>query len=325
MNLREAARALHGEVCGRRVLCPGPGHSPADRSMSVWLDGGALRVHSFANDDWRDCDAYARQRLGLPEWKGDGRRDRHKPPPRPKAPTKPERDFGPLARNTWRETIDPRGTLAETHFKNRGLRDCIDDTLAMTVRYHGNCPFKVNDRLERAPAIICAIRSAYATMCACGELGELETVERKILTDVSRVISIQRIRLTEDGAKVGKGDSLGTMGDDGVIFLAPLYEIYYNSKVTISEGLETGLSMRAFGHIGNIALAGGGRLKKFTPPHHWGEITISGENDKGASRTAWEAAGARISALGHDVSVWFPPDGYKDANDVLRPERRQHD
>jgi hypothetical protein len=321
MNLRQAAAALRGEVSGRRVLCPGPGHSPADRSLSVWIEGDHVKVHSFASDPWQDCQAHVRQRLGLPQWHGDDR-DRRLPAPKPRPVTKLPGDDEArrrnIARRIWSEAIDIRGTLGEHYLAaKRGLPDCIDDTLSMTVRYHGACPFEN----ERAPAIVCAIRSAYATMCACGELGELEAVERKILTDVSRVISIQRIRLTEDGKKVGKGDSLGPMGDDGVIFLAPLYEIYYNSKVTVSEGLETGLSMRAFGHIGNIALAGGGRLKKFHPPHHWGEIVISGENDKGASRAAWEAAGARLSALNHDVSIWFPPNGFKDANDLLRPDR----
>ena len=34
-SLEEAARALDGEVSGKEVLCPGPGHSKFDRSLSV--------------------------------------------------------------------------------------------------------------------------------------------------------------------------------------------------------------------------------------------------------------------------------------------------
>jgi hypothetical protein len=51
LDLRAIARALGGEVSGRRVLAPGPQHSPKDRSLCVSLapamPNGFL-VHSFA-------------------------------------------------------------------------------------------------------------------------------------------------------------------------------------------------------------------------------------------------------------------------------------
>src|SRR5260221_11944123 len=37
LDLRAIARALGGEVSGRRVLAPGPQHSPKDRSLCVSL------------------------------------------------------------------------------------------------------------------------------------------------------------------------------------------------------------------------------------------------------------------------------------------------
>jgi hypothetical protein len=37
-DLRAIAHALGGEVSGPQVLCPGPGHSARDRSLSVKLD-----------------------------------------------------------------------------------------------------------------------------------------------------------------------------------------------------------------------------------------------------------------------------------------------
>ena len=38
---------------GQEVLCPGPGHSDKDRSLSVKLkgDGKGIVVHSFSGDD----------------------------------------------------------------------------------------------------------------------------------------------------------------------------------------------------------------------------------------------------------------------------------
>ena len=63
MDLRSLARALGGEVRGQKVACPGPGHSPEDRSLSVWFnDTGGIAVHSFANDDPIACKDYVRQK-----------------------------------------------------------------------------------------------------------------------------------------------------------------------------------------------------------------------------------------------------------------------
>jgi putative DNA primase/helicase len=57
------------------VLCPGPGHSPKDRSLSVKIGrDGQLVVHSHAGDDWKECRDYVRQRLGMEPFKPNGSR-----------------------------------------------------------------------------------------------------------------------------------------------------------------------------------------------------------------------------------------------------------
>ena len=62
-TLQSWARALGGEVSGAQVLCPGPGHSAEDRSLSVTIgrDGEPI-VHSFSGDDWKLCRDYVRSR-----------------------------------------------------------------------------------------------------------------------------------------------------------------------------------------------------------------------------------------------------------------------
>src|SRR5262249_38669343 len=77
--------ALGGEVSGRQVKVPGPGHSPTDRSLSVKLVASApdgFVVHSFAGDDPIACKDYLRAKLGLPSW-GRSRKkyDQWKPAP----------------------------------------------------------------------------------------------------------------------------------------------------------------------------------------------------------------------------------------------------
>jgi putative DNA primase/helicase len=66
-TLRVVAAALGGEVVGRRVVCPGPGRDPRDRSLSVRLDRSApdgFTVFSRDREDPRACRAYVRAKLG---------------------------------------------------------------------------------------------------------------------------------------------------------------------------------------------------------------------------------------------------------------------
>jgi hypothetical protein len=75
VDLRTLRAALGGEISGDRLLCPGPGHSAADRSLSIRLDSNApdgFLVHSFANDDPIECKDYVRSKTGLPAFKSNG-------------------------------------------------------------------------------------------------------------------------------------------------------------------------------------------------------------------------------------------------------------
>jgi hypothetical protein len=64
MDLRFLAHVLGGEVGGGQVSCPGPGHGPRGRSLSVRHSATALDgfiAFSHAGDDWRVCRAGARR------------------------------------------------------------------------------------------------------------------------------------------------------------------------------------------------------------------------------------------------------------------------
>jgi hypothetical protein len=75
LTLNEIARALGGDVSGRSARVPGPGHSPGDRSLSISLadNQDGFICYSFAGDDPIQCKDYVRQKLGLPEWKPNGK------------------------------------------------------------------------------------------------------------------------------------------------------------------------------------------------------------------------------------------------------------
>ena len=116
-----------GEPRGRnRVLCPGPGHSKADRSLSVIFNGGAGPVvHSFAGDDWRLCKNHVSALLGGAAyvWSTPQQRERDR-----------DDERTAIARTLWSEGIDPRGTPAEDYLRSRGLT--LTNAARKALRFH---------------------------------------------------------------------------------------------------------------------------------------------------------------------------------------------
>ena len=85
-DLRAIARALGGEVVGRQVLAPGPGHSRQDRSLSVTISATApegFLAFSHAGDDFAHCRDHVKAALGI---------ERRSFQPAPRRPTQPWRD-----------------------------------------------------------------------------------------------------------------------------------------------------------------------------------------------------------------------------------------
>jgi len=65
------AELLGGDIHDDQVRCPGPDHSPADRSLCVKPDekaDGGFVCHSFSGDPVNTCRDYIRQKLGLPKF-----------------------------------------------------------------------------------------------------------------------------------------------------------------------------------------------------------------------------------------------------------------
>jgi hypothetical protein len=127
------AQALGGDVAGASVICPGPGHSLQDRSLSVAVGGAdGFIVFSHAGDDWRACRAHVLERLGRPaDYQSKGR-------------TAPPSDSGEAARALWQDGVDPSGTIVERYLASRGLV-LSDDIATRVVRFHGACPWRGED------------------------------------------------------------------------------------------------------------------------------------------------------------------------------------
>jgi hypothetical protein len=115
-DLRSLARLLGGDVIGRQVLAPGPGHSPRDRSLSVTISATApegFLAFSHAGDDFAECRDHVKDALGI---------ERRSFQPAPRRPTPPPRDDDRIARarayakQIVSEIVPIVGTPGETSF-----------------------------------------------------------------------------------------------------------------------------------------------------------------------------------------------------------------
>jgi hypothetical protein len=155
MDLKSAARALGGDVYRGRVLCPGPGHTPSDRSLCVWLDGDSFRVHSFANDDWKECKDHVRARLDLPH------------------DFSPARDM-PLCRNADSD-VDKAGDA-------RRLWRCRSDDLTLVRTYLSNAR-GYDGPLPPTIGFLPPERYPWAAMIAMFGIGEVRGVHLTFLRE----------------------------------------------------------------------------------------------------------------------------------------------
>lgn len=310
MNLHHAARALGGEVNGPgRILCPGPGHSPSDRSLSVRFDGGDFTVHSFAGDDWRACKDYVRERLGFQKWEpGDGRDrrissdrvrdwDRGAVDDEAGGRARSEDDLIRIrrARELWEEAGDPRGTLAETYLRSRCLD--LDERLAGNVlRYLARCPWRDENTgcTIFVPAMVAAFRSI----------------------DDDEVTAVHRIALTDNGSKIGRRML-------GVVHRAAVKLDPAGGELAIGEGVETCMATRQLGiGVPTWALGSVGAINFFPLLDGVSKLHLIGEAGD-ASRQAVEICGTRWKREGRRVFLRKPRDGHSDFNDVLMAGMRR--
>jgi hypothetical protein len=68
LSLDFIAKRMNGEIRGNQVACPGPGHSPRDRSLTIKIEPeapGGLIVYSHAQDDNLKCKDFVLRQLGI--------------------------------------------------------------------------------------------------------------------------------------------------------------------------------------------------------------------------------------------------------------------
>jgi hypothetical protein len=240
--------------------------------------------HSFAGDDFKVCRDYVKSRLGLAQFE---------PPQR--APTPPNVDDEKRrierAREIWRVSLDPRGTIAEAYLKSRVL-DLDADIAGAVLRFNPRCPWRDEQAGKTifVPAMVAAMRS---------------------ISD-DEITAVHRTRLTPDGRKLDRrmlglaaGAAVKLDPDDTVL-----------EGLHIGEGIETCLSARRLGLRPTWALGSTSNIAAFPVLPGIGCLTIIAENDSASAKVV-QVCGERWHAAGR-VAMINRPIGGKDLNDALR-------
>jgi putative DNA primase/helicase len=306
-DLRSIARALDGEVSGRQVLVPGPGHSPKDRSLAICLSNDApdgFLVHSHAGDDWRWCREYVRSRLGLPRWEPGDEQQRTIQPSyidrwdfgvvdaeaEDKSRTEDELVRIKLAQEIWNSAGNPGWTKAEDYLRSRAL-DLPDELSGTVLRFHPACPWRNENtgHTDRIPCLIAAFRSIDDNI--------VTAVHRIRLDQPARWPKTQRLML---GVVKRSAVKLGVATD---------------SKLTIGEGVETCMAAMQLGHGPAWALGSVGNISFFPVLDDVKELTILAEAGDASSRSI-KICGRRWRRKSRRVFVSRSNVG-SDHNDIL--------
>jgi hypothetical protein len=123
MSLRSIVQTLGGDLYdgGRRANIPAPGHSAADRSVSLLLQDDRVVVHTFGDCDWRAVlDQLRRLKLidaANAPLSVSGAIERVR---RAEAPSAPERRDAAL--RLWEGGRSIRRTPSERHCRLRGIK-----------------------------------------------------------------------------------------------------------------------------------------------------------------------------------------------------------
>jgi putative DNA primase/helicase len=301
MSLRAMAAALGGEVSGKSVLAPGPGHSAKDRSLSVTLSATSssdgFMVYSHAGDDWQACRDYVRGKLVLSPF-----RPGQAPMVAPQRERKPIEEMPANNREPalrlWCRALEPRGTLVAAYLRNRCL-ELPREAANEAIRFHPDCPFGPG---SARPAMVCLVRNIVSN--------EPQGLHRTALAPNGTAIK-------RDGKTFRM--SLGTIAG-GAIKLDPDEDV--TQGLCIGEGVETCLAGRQMGLQPVWSAVNTGGVANFPVLPGVDGLHIFKENDaEGQSAKAVEACARRWYGAGRDVII-VEPDTAKDLNDELREAAR---
>ena len=290
MSLRPIVQALGGDLYDRglRANIPAPGHSAADRSVSLLLREGRVIVHTFGDGDWKDVLDYLR---------GEGLVDAHNAPTSLSqsrraqaagAATGLERRQAAL--RIWEAGRPLGGTLSARHCAQRSISRPLPGP--EVLRHGGQTPVSAYaETRHHRPALLAAISDKD---------GAFTAVEVTYLApNARRAIDLRLSRKT-----VGPSPANCAVRIDGA---AP--------QMLVGEGLFTTLSASARFGLPAWALMSTRNLRHWRPPQGVRDVLIAADRGVDGEASA-EQLRAGLVAAGLKARVALPPEGLGDWNEA---------
>ncbi len=301
-GLHDIVAALGGDLHhgGRTASVPAPGHSRADRSVSLLLDQDRVVIHGFGSTGWREVRAHL-VGLGLIDAAGRltgattgvfGRASVTpiRPPPRGRMA---------VAQMVWGGALPlAEGDLCLRYFRHRGLRL---RSMPEDLRRHPAAPVSVfRPDGPTCPAMIAAIRAPD---------DEMRAVEIAYLDPDGR--AARRIRLPRK--------TVGSAPGGVAVRLSPL-----EAEMVVGEGVVTTLSAMARFDLPGWALLSAGNLARWSPPLGVRRVLIAGDRGR-AGEGAAAALCTRLRSEGVAASIRLPPAPFGDWNEAEAAVREKEE
>lgn len=288
MTLKTIVERLGGDLYdgGRRASIPAPGHSAADRSVSLLLAEGRILIHCFGAADWR---VVRDQLLGLGLLDAPPT-DAWANPAAPRPGTGSERQRLEAARRIWDQGRPLARTLSARHCRLRGIDGPLPSADAM--RHGPETPLAVyREDAASQPALLAALRDPA---------GELAAVEITYLAPNGHRAA--RMRLSRK--------LVGVVPPGSAVRLAPAA-----AHMLVAEGVFTTLSACRRFDLPGWALTSAGNLRRWRAPLGVRRVTIAADRGP-AGEAAAENLRQALSADGVDAVVHLPPPPFGDWNEA---------
>ncbi len=287
MTLRDIVNTIGGDLYagGRRANVPAPGHSAADRSVSLLFEQGRVVAHCFGEGDWRTVlDDLRRRRLidALNRPTSGASVERL-------APTVTDQARQAAVQRLWPAARPVVRTLAERYLRLRR----IDRTLPgpEVARFLPETPTAVYAPVSwTRPALLLAIRDPE------GRLSGLEITY--LAPNGRRALDLRLSRKT-----VGQVPSSSAVRID-----AP------GSEMLVAEGFLTTLSATEHFGLPGWALLSTRNLRGWLPPAGVSRVLIAGDRGRDGEASAHRLRG-RLLRAGFSAAVSLPPAPWGDWND----------
>ena len=279
---------------GLRATCPAPGHSKADRSMSLMLKAnGEIVVNCFSGrTDWRECRRFLEDRGYIDRFSKDrtspSRAATVTPPPAGPDPIKLAR-----VKTLWERSTPTLKTLVVRYLTQRGLAGTFETS--SELGYLDSCDHRPYGSkyppFRFSPAMLAPIRD-----------GEGAHVGLHI-TYLDRKTGYRR---TDDPSRKIIGQMAG-----GAIQLHPIRD----DTLLVAEGIETALSAGRRFDATAWSLVSAVNMASWQPPAGVKRLLIASDTNP-VGRDAAFALAATAKEAGLKARVLISPEGTSDWNDL---------